>query len=122
MSKTTDRATRNFEYDVCLSFAGEDRSYVSKVAAALRGRGIRVFYDEYETADLWGKDLYTHLDDVYTNRARFCIVFVSKHYAKKLWSNHERQSAQVRAFNEKAEYILPARFDNTPIPGLRGLS
>jgi hypothetical protein len=42
------RKTTTFEYDVCLSFAGEDRSYVRHVANVLKSRGIRVFYDELE--------------------------------------------------------------------------
>jgi len=108
-----------FQYDVSLSFAGEDRAYVRKVADILRERGLKVFYDEYEKAELWGKDLYAHLADVYQNAGRYCVIFISKHYAKKLWSNHERENAQARAFREHEEYILPARFDDTAIPGLR---
>ena len=113
------RAPRSYEYDVCLSFAGEDRAYVREVAEALRTRGVRVFFDEYAQAGRWGKDLYTHLDDVYQNAARYCVLFASKHYAKKVWTNHERESAQARAIRQHDEYILPARFDSTKIPGLR---
>jgi hypothetical protein len=119
MTKMRKRKSKNFQYDVSLSFAGEDRVYVKKVADTLRDRGLKVFYDEYEKAELWGKDLYAHLDDIYQNAARYCVIFVSKPYAKKLWSNHERESAQARAFRENKEYILPARFDDTAIPGLR---
>lgn len=108
----------HYDYDVTLSFAGEDRTYVEEVAAALYALGIRVFYDRYEQVDLWGKDLYTHLDDVYRKRARYCVIFISHHYAEKLWTNHERKSAQARAFEEKAEYILPVRFDQTEVPGM----
>ena len=108
-----------FEYDVCLSFAGENRSYVTRVATYLRAKGARVFYDRYEQTTLWGKDLYAHLDDVYRNKARFCVMFISEAYGRKLWTNHERQSAQGRAFRSNQEYILPARFDDTAIPGIR---
>ncbi len=108
----------DFEYDTCLSFAGEDRSYVKEVAEHLIKKGIRVFYDEYELVELWGKDLYSHLDEIYQNAARYCVLFVSENYAKKLWTNHERRSAQARALSENQEYILPARFDDTEIPGL----
>lgn len=80
--------------------------------------GFRVFYDKYETIRLWGKDLYKHLREIYFERARYVIIFISKYYKDKLWTNHERESAQARAFNEKGEYILPARFDKTQIPGL----
>ncbi|PCJ85516.1 MAG: hypothetical protein COA54_10925 [Thiotrichaceae bacterium] len=115
----TDIENKDYDYDVCFSFAGEDREYVSSVAEVLRDQGIRVFYDEYEEVELWGKDLYVHLDDVYKNAARYCVLFISDNYSKKLWTNHERKSAQERAFKENTEYILPARFDDTPIPGLR---
>lgn len=36
-----------FEFDVALSFAGEDRGYVHPIAERLRERGIRVFYDDF---------------------------------------------------------------------------
>jgi len=108
-----------FKYDVALSFAGEQRTEVELVASCLRAANINVFYDDYEKSSLWGKDLYVHLSDVYQNQARYCIIFASKEYQQKNWTNHERQSAQARALNEKGnEYILPVRFDDTDIPGL----
>lgn len=108
----------NFEYDVALSFAGEDREYVERVAIFLREKQIKVFYDKFEEASLWGKNLYTHLSNVYQHKAKYTVIFISKSYSEKLWTNHERENAQARAFTENKEYILPARFDNTEIPGI----
>ncbi|MFV8270117.1 hypothetical protein ACNQGP_09310 [Flavobacterium sp. GT2N3] len=45
----------NLEYDVVLSFAGEDRKYVEKTAEYLRKSGVKVFYDVYEDVNLWVK-------------------------------------------------------------------
>lgn len=118
MSANTKTTGEEFQYDVCLSFAGEQRPYVERVAKALRSRGVRVFFDDYEAAHLWGKDLYAHLDEVYGHLGRYCVLFASAEYARKVWTNHERRSAQARALKAKREYILPARFDRTPIPGL----
>jgi hypothetical protein len=109
----------NYEYDVVLSFAGEDRQYVKRTANFLSKTGIKVFYDEYEEIALWGKDLYQHLDEVYQNKAKYAVIFISKAYQNKLWTNHELKSSQARAFSENEEYILPVRFDNTEIPGIR---
>lgn len=106
------------KYDVVLSFASENREYVRAVAVTLQAAGIKVFYDEFEQANLWGKNLYVHLDEIYRNEAHFCVMFISEHYLRKTWTNHERESVQARAFQTKEEYILPARFDNTEIPGL----
>lgn len=99
------------EYDVALSFAGEDRPYVEQVAQALKEAGIKVFYDDYERAKLWGRELYSHLDYVYRKASKYCVVFISRAYASKVWTNHERVSAQARALEENEEYVLPARFD-----------
>jgi TIR domain len=107
-----------FEFDVALSFAGEDRAYVADVARLLKAAQVRVFYDEYETATLWGKDLYAHLSEVYEHKARYTVLFASAHYVQKVWTSHERKSAQARAIREREAYILPARFDDTEIPGL----
>ncbi len=107
------------KYDVALSYASEDRYYVKEVAEILRDSGVKVFYDEFEESNLWGKNLYTYLRSIYKKEARYTIIFCSANYAKKLWTNHERESAQERAFKENSEYILPARFDDTEIPGLQ---
>jgi len=106
------------EYQVALSFAGENRDYVEEVANILKGAGVSVFYDKMAEATLWGKDLYTELTDVYKNKCLYTVMFISKQYSEKLWTNHERRAAQARAFKESMEYILPARFDDTEIPGV----
>ena len=38
---------------------------------------------------------------------------------KKKWPTYEKQNALAKEIEQKEEYILPARFDNTEIPGLR---
>ena len=114
---TDTQPTHDFE--VALSYASEDRHYVQQVAEGLRDTGVRVFYDEFAAVELWGADLYTYLDEVYRKRARFTVVFVSRSYAAKEWTAHERQSAQARAMNELGPYLLPVRLDNAELPGLR---
>ena len=107
-----------FEYDVALSFAGEDRKYSEELYKLLTKKGVKVFYDKNETAKLWGKNLYQHFQSIYRDKARFCVIFVSHYYAEKFWSRHELEQAQTRAFKENKEYILPIRIDNTEIPGI----
>lgn len=106
-------------YEIVLSFAGEDRVYVEAVAKFLKEAGILVFYDKYEESTLWGKDLAEHLDKVYRGSARYCVMFISSAYKDNVWPTHERRSALAKALLERTEYILPARFDNTEIPGIR---
>ena len=105
-------------YEVALSFAGEQRGYVEGVALTLQARGIAVFYDEFERIALWGKDLGEELQAVYEHRSDYGVVFASKAWVEKAWPQHERRAALSRAVQEPGEYLLPVRFDDTPVPGL----
>lgn len=112
------RGIKKYEYDVALSFTGEDRSHAESLAELLRDHGVSVFYDEFVRATLWGKDLYQHLESIYKDQAQYCVVFVSKSYVKKNWTKHELRHAQARSFSNDREYILPLRIDDTVLPGL----
>lgn len=107
-----------YYYDVVLSFAGEDREYVEECADILTSLGIKVFYDSYKQDVLWGKDLYTFLADIYSNKARYAIVFISQHYVKKCWTKHEFKFINERMFNSETEYLLPVFLDDTKLCGI----
>ena len=109
---------KNAQYEVALSFAGEQREYVEEVARLLQSRGVSVFYDEFAAVPLWGKNLAEELQDVFENRADYAVMFISKEYVEKAWPSHERQSILSRAAQSRGEYILPVRFDDTVVPGL----
>lgn len=109
----------NKNYDVAFSYAGENREYVEKVARYLKDRNVNIFYDKFEEADLWGKDLTEYFDEVFRKKAQYCVIFISKYYAEKKWPTVEKQNALAKEIEQEEEYILPARFDNTEIPGLR---
>ncbi|WP_422080264.1 toll/interleukin-1 receptor domain-containing protein [Ulvibacterium sp.] len=106
------------DYDVAFSYAGEQKSYVYQLYESLKSHNISIFYYEGELAKMWGKDLYQYLNDIYLNKAKYCVLFLSQNYANKLWTKHELKVVQARAFKEAEEYILPIRFDQTEIPGL----
>lgn len=108
----------DIEYDLAISFAGEDRPVVRPYAEAIKSEGIKIFYADFEEVDLWGTNLYETLDAIYRLKANYCVVFLSRHYAARVWTNHERRAAQARALMENREYILPVRLDDTEIPGL----
>jgi hypothetical protein len=65
-----------------------------------------------------GKYLAEELPVIYGEQAAAVVVFVSAEYAARDWTRLERRSALNRAVRERQEYVLPARFDDTPLPGL----
>jgi hypothetical protein len=111
-------ARPGWRWDVALSFASAQRDYVEQVAAALQARGVRCFHDADEHTELWGKYLAEELPAIYAEQAAAVVVFVSAEYAARDWTRLERRAALSRAVRERREYVLPARFDDTPLPGL----
>ena len=66
----------NFEYDVFVSHASEDKAYVRRLNAALKKAKIKVWYDEDAIA--WGDDLRQSIDKGLAESAlRNCGLFKS---------------------------------------------
>ena len=112
------KGTRVQNYQVALSFAGEQRSYVEEVAMHLRHRSTEVFYDGFEQANLWGRSGAEAFYDAFARQSAFVVMFISKEYLEKPWTRHERRSALSRMTHEDRAFILPVRFDESQVPGL----
>ncbi|MCK4261304.1 MAG: toll/interleukin-1 receptor domain-containing protein [Halanaerobiales bacterium] len=113
--------TGPYEYDVAISFAGENREIAEQIAKALKEKGINVFYDELEEEKvrLWGKNLRDEFIKIYRVQARYVLILISKYYPIKDWTNFEFDIAKNEAKRRKSEYILPVRLDDTKIVGLK---
>ena len=108
-----------WEFDIAISFAGEDRKIAQALAYGLKNQGLKVFYDDDEQANLLGECLTEYLVDIYKNKAQYCIILISSHYVEKRWTRHEWKAAQARAFEQFDDaYILPIRLDDTELLGL----
>jgi len=106
------------EFDLAISFAGENREIAKTISDNLKKRGYKIFYDEYEKSKMWGKDLYEYLSEIYSTKAKYCLILISEAYIKKPWTRLEKKSAQSRAFEDENEYILPLRIDDSKVPGI----
>src|SRR2546430_17284681 len=87
------RMARDFDYDVAFSFAGEDRPVVEPIADRLKQQNVSVFYDRDKQAQMWGENLQEYLTEIYLKQARFCVMFISRAYAEKMWTRQERRGA-----------------------------
>ncbi len=107
---------------VALSFPGEKRFFVERIAeylSAKLGRD-RVFYDEYYEAELGRPNLDTYLQNIYGNQSFLVVPFFSKDYEHKPWCCKVEWQAIRSALNfsnKPDEYLMAVRFDDTPIPG-----
>ena len=107
-------------FKVALSFPGEHRKYVSKVAdilAAELGRE-QVFYDNWYTAELTRPNLDTYLQNLYHKESELLVPFLCKDYQRKDWCQLEWKVIRDLMKQRRDQDIMPTRFDDTYIPGL----
>ncbi|MGW6935813.1 toll/interleukin-1 receptor domain-containing protein [Lentzea sp. NPDC054927] len=106
-----------YEFDVALSCAEEDREQALSVLQRLKNLDVEVFYDKEREGEWWGLDLVEYFSEAYTRRARYVLVFTSQHYVDK-WARLQRRITLARALEQHTEYLLPIRIDDTEVPGI----
>ena len=107
-------------FRVALSFPGEYRGFIGKVAESLAGSlgRDRVFYDRYYEAELARLDLDTYLQGIYHDNSDLIAVFLCSEYERKDWCGLEWRAIRDLIKRRTTAEIMPFRFDNTSIPGL----
>lgn len=112
------------EYDVALSFAGEDRPYVERLRTDLQDLGHSVFYDFDEQHRIIGQDVEEYLSSKYVSGCRYVVVVLGEMYGRKLWTRFESERYKGRF--DKGEVILirstkiPPSFTD-PVSGIGSL-
>ena len=104
---------------VALSFPGEKRPFVHKVAEALSkvfGRE-KILYDDYLTADLARPDLDVYLGALYHDHSELLVPFFCAEYEKKEWCGLEWRQMRDILKRKESERIMPFRFDDAPLTG-----
>jgi hypothetical protein len=67
---------------------------------------------------MWGRDLSSLLGEVYGSRSRYIVIFCSREYLEKPWTEHERQHALSGRIGRMDSSVLPVRLDESSLPGL----
>lgn len=99
-----DIENENKQYDVFISHASEDKDDVVRpLAIALREKGLRVWYDEFEMKI--GDSLRRKIDKGLAN-SRFGIVVLSNDFIRKGWTNYELDGIITKATTGE-QIILP---------------
>lgn len=106
-----------FEYDVAISYAGEDKRRAGRLARELEAGGARVFIDRKRKASLWGKDK-SEFERVYSTATRFVIPLISENYVGKEFCQFEFEVAKQEEKKRSGEFILPVRLDDARQEGL----
>ncbi len=117
-SKAVDISTHAF--DVALSFPGEIRPTVERIAAELERRiGPRAyFYDNNFVSQLARPSLDVLLQDIYRNRSRLVVVFLSGDYQRKDWCGVEFRAIREIIMAREHNRIMFVKMDDGAVDGV----
>jgi hypothetical protein len=76
-------------YDIALSFAGEDRAYAAALRDGLEDLGHAVFYDNAEQHRFLGQDVEAYLGPIYESGSRYVVAVLGEMYGRKRWTLFE---------------------------------
>jgi hypothetical protein len=118
VSKAVDITTHAF--DVALSFPGEARSLVEPIAIELE-RNIgpnSYFYDNNYVSQLARPSLDTLLQDIYRNRSKLVVVFLSGDYQRKEWCGIEFRAIKEIIMERDYKMIMFVKMDEGTVDGV----
>lgn len=104
-----------FEFDIAISFAGENRPLAEKISEMLRSLDVTVFYDQDYEAKYLGKDWTKEFARIFGEASRYVVCLLDKHHAEKQWPTFERDHFIPRV---PTETVIPIFLDETRFLGI----
>lgn len=105
----------NHEFDIAISFAGENRALAKHLAEQFATLDIPVFYDENFEANYLGMAWSKEFTRIFGSASRYVVCLLDKHHHEKIWPTFEREVFLPRVV--KGE-VIPIYLDDTPIRGI----
>src|SRR5690606_14182568 len=94
-----------------VSYAREERPYVSAVVRELLSFKLNVFFDVFLKIEMADEALRSFLTDVYGRQSTFIVIFASEAYERKVLTNLEREIAYARMFDLSEKFVIVGTFD-----------
>lgn len=100
-------------FSIALSFPGEYRSFVEKVADNLADAvtKARLLYDKYCEAEFARFDLDTYLPNLYRNESELVVIFLCPEYKEKRWCKLEWRFIKQLIATIDQDKIMLVSFD-----------
>ncbi|MCG8572527.1 MAG: TIR domain-containing protein [Spirochaetes bacterium] len=108
------------DFQVAMSFPGEQRTYVSKIVDLLRKQlgKDQIFYDHDYQSQLARPNLDSLVQNIYKNNSELIVVFLCKEYSEKEWCGLEWRAIRDIIKAKEDERVMFVRFDDSEIDGI----
>lgn len=104
-----------FEFEVAISFAGENRELAQFIAESLATLDVTVFFDEMFEANFLGKAWAQQFQEIFAKKSRFVVALLDENHLKKIWPTFEREHFAPRIADES---VIPVFLDDSKFPGV----
>jgi hypothetical protein len=105
----------DYEWDIALSFAGENRELARAIADNLGTLDARVFFDEHFEANFLGRAWHAEFERIFATDSRLVVCLLDVHHLEKIWPTFERECFAPRVSEGE---VIPVLLDETRFPGI----
>jgi hypothetical protein len=113
-------ADDRFRFQVALSFPGEHRPRVAKIASRLADTlsQDKVLYDKFHSAEFARPNLDTYLPTLYHQHSLLLVFFLCGQFTQKEWCGLEWRAGRDLLKRGEDNRLMFLRLDQSDIPGL----
>jgi hypothetical protein len=108
-------ASREYEFDFAVSFAGENRDLARHIAQSIEILDANVFFDEEYEANYLGKTWSKEFLRIFGSASRLVVCLLDTHHKEKIWPTFERECFQPRVADGD---VIPIFLDDTVFPAI----
>jgi hypothetical protein len=105
---------RDYEFDIAISFAGENRELASFIVDQLEELDISTFYDKNYEDNYLGGPWSEKFREVFVENSRLVVALLDENHKNKVWPTFERDCFDERVSSSE---VIPVLLDNTVFPG-----
>jgi hypothetical protein len=108
-------SSHDYEWDIAISFAGENRDLARCIAENLEILDARVFFDEQFEANFLGKAWSAEFRRIFASDSRLVVCLLDQHHLEKIWPTFERECFLPRVAEGE---VIPVYLDDTLFVGI----
>ncbi len=103
------------EFEIAISFAGENRKLAKYIAEQFEQIDVPVFYDELYESNYLGKAWSKEFERIFVNDSRYVVCLLDSFHKDKIWPTFERDCFKKRVPNGD---VIPIYLDDTLFVGI----
>lgn len=105
----------DFDWDIAISFAGENRKLAETIVDLLEVLDCTVFYDKHYESNYLGTVWSNNFKEIFGHKSRYVVCLLDSNHAEKIWPTFEREIFSARV--EDAA-VIPIYLDDTSFVGI----